>query len=169
MVNAMNRQDVNLTEERIWQALQNVKDPEIPVVSVVELGIVRRVEVAADAVHVTITPTFSGCPALHVMRAEIEEQIRALGARDVTVHTTLHPPWSSDWITESAREKLKDFGLAPPHRHGGNVPITFHEPVSCPYCDSQNTTIKNTFGPTLCRAIYYCENCRQPFEQFKAV
>lgn len=161
--------DMSLDENTIWRALESVTDPEIPVVSVVEMGIVRAVNVESDAVHVTITPTFSGCPALHVMRAEIAETIRNLGVDDVTVETTLHPPWSSDWITDEARAKLKAFGLAPPPRHQGNIPITFYEAVACPYCDSKNTIVKNTFGPTLCRAIYTCENCRQPFEQFKPI
>lgn len=158
-----------LDEETIWHALEAVTDPEIPVVSLVEMGIVRDVAVEGDAVRVTITPTFSGCPALHVMRADIEQKVRELGAASVTVETTLHPPWSSDWITESARAKLKAFGLAPPPRHGGNLTVAFYETVHCPYCDSDNTVVTNTFGPTLCRAIYVCENCRQPFEQFKAV
>lgn len=166
--------EVALTGDDIWQALQEVKDPEIPVVSVVEMGIVRDIMVSAHAasgeiVRITITPTFAGCPALHVMREDIERRVRALGVASVSVETVLHPPWSSDWITEAGRRKLKTFGLAPPPRHGGNLPITFYEPVVCPYCASSNTAIKNTFGPTLCRAIYYCNDCQQPFEQFKAL
>lgn len=169
MVSEMPDHRQTLDEEAIWNALQEVTDPEIPVVSVVEMGIVRDVQVNGSHVHVTITPTFSGCPALHVMRSDIESKVLELGADSVTVDTTLHPPWSSDWITDEGRSKLKEFGLAPPTRHGGNIPVTFFERVPCPYCDSQNTLIKNSFGPTLCRAIYYCENCRQPFEQFKAI
>ena len=165
----MNEQTGAVSNQAIWQALEDVKDPEIPVVSVVEMGIVRDVNVDGATVQVTITPTFSGCPALHVMREQIAARVRALGVASVIVETILYPPWSSDWITESARRKLKEFGLAPPSKHGGNVPITFYEPVACPYCDSENTMVKNTFGPTLCRAIYYCDDCRQPFEQFKAV
>lgn len=169
MVSETQDKEQLLTEESVWQALQDVKDPEIPVVSVVEMGIVREVHVDGDAARVIMTPTFSGCPALHVMRADIEAKIRALGFDSVVVETTLHPPWSSDWITESGRRKLKEFGLAPPPKHGGDVPVTFYEPVACPYCDSENTIVKNTFGPTLCRAIYYCQACQQPFEQFKAL
>src|SRR5690606_5902712 len=137
--------------------------------SVVEMGIVREVTVGEDDVLVKMTPTFSGCPALHVMQEEIEQRVQALGVEKVTVETVLYPPWGSDWITDEARQKLKGFGLAPPPRHGGRVPVTFHEPVACPYCDSKNTSVKNTFGPTLCRAIYYCNECQQPFEQFKAL
>ena len=158
-----------ITEATIWEALEAVKDPEIPVVSVVEMGIVRDVSLENGSVTVTMTPTFSGCPALHVMRDDIEAEVRALGVEDVAVETTLHPPWTTDWITDEARAKLKEFGLAPPRRHGGNLPVTFYDTVACPYCDSENTSIRNTFGPTLCRAIHYCNSCQQPFEQFKAL
>ena len=158
-----------ITTEQVWQALEAVKDPEIPVVSVVEMGIVRQVSVDHDHVRVQMTPTFSGCPALQVMRDEIEAEVRRVGAAEVTVETILSPPWSTDWITEEARQKLRAFGLAPPPRHGGNLAVTFFEVVACPYCDSNNTSVKNTFGSTLCRAIYYCNDCQQPFEQFKAL
>lgn len=157
------------TEAAIWQALEAVKDPEIPVVSVVEMGIVREVTVEGDRVTVKMTPTFSGCPALDVIRRDIAACIRALGAGEVIVETVLSPPWTTDWLSEETRARLKSFGLSPPVRHGGNIPVTFYEPVACPYCDSEDTEIKNSFGPTLCRAIYYCRACRQPFEQFKAL
>ena len=164
------RQNVaELREEAVWRALEEVKDPEIPVVSVVEMGIVREVTVDGDRVSVKMTPTFSGCPAVHVMEAEIEKRVRQMGAEEVTVETVLHPPWTTDWITDEARQKLKAFGLSPPQKHGGNLAVTFYEPAACPYCDSKNTTVKNTFGPTLCRAIYYCNECQEPFEQFKAL
>lgn len=158
-----------LKETDVWQALEAVKDPEIPVVSVVELGIIREIEVEGEAVKVKMTPTFSGCPALSVMRSEIETAVRGLGATTVVVETVLHPPWSSESISEEGRQKLKEFGLAPPIRHDGCLPVTFSEPVSCPRCDSDNTTVKNNFGSTLCRAIYYCHECDEPFEQFKAL
>ena len=158
-----------ISEAAVWEALEGVKDPEIPVVSVVEMGIVRAVEVEGERVRVTMTPTFSGCPALHVMRADIANCVQALGADDVEVRTVLHPPWTTDWITEEAREKLRSFGLSPPARHGGNLAITFYEPAPCPYCGAEDTSIRNTFGSTLCRAIYYCNACQQPFEQFKAL
>ena len=155
--------------DEIWQALHEVKDPEIPVVSVVEMGIVREVIVAADKVTVTMTPTFSGCPALHVMKAGIEERIKRLGVINVEVTVALSPRWTTDWITEAARAKLKAFGLAPPPTVAGDINVMFLDVAACPYCDSNDTTIKNTFGPTLCRTIYYCNACQQPFEQFKPV
>lgn len=158
-----------LTETAVWQALESVKDPEIPVVSVVEMGIVRDVTVDGDRVIVKMTPTFSGCPALDVMRQQIAACVRELGATEVTVETVLSPPWTTDWLSDETRARLKAFGLSPPARHGGNVAITFYEPAPCPYCNSENTVLKNSFGPTLCRAIYYCQACQQPFEQFKAL
>jgi len=156
-------------EKIVWGALNEVQDPEIPVVSLVEMGIIREILLCENSVAVTMTPTFSGCPALQVMQDEIEKKLRGLGYTAVTIKTTLSPPWSSDWITDDARAKLKAFGLAPPLRHGGNIEVTFYEPVTCPRCDSANTIIKNSFGSTLCRAIYYCNQCQEPFEQFKAL
>lgn len=158
-----------ITTEEIWEALHAVKDPEIPVVSVVEMGIIRDVILSEETVTVKMTPTFSGCPALHVMKEDISKQVRALGAAQVTVETVLHPPWTTEWITDEGRAKLRSFGLSPPVRHDGNLPVTFYEPAPCPYCDSNDTSLKNSFGPTLCRAIYYCNQCQQPFEQFKAL
>lgn len=157
----------DVTLEDIWQALDDIKDPEIPVVSLVEMGIVREVELTGNGVKVKMTPTFAGCPALHTMKQDIRAKLTALGFDVVEVKEVLSPPWTSDWITDEARARLKGFGLAPPRRHGGSMEIMLFDVAACPYCDSTNTTIKNTFGPTLCRAIYYCNDCRQPFEQFK--
>jgi ring-1,2-phenylacetyl-CoA epoxidase subunit PaaD len=156
-----------LSPGAIWRALEAVKDPEIPVVSVVELGVVRSVAVEGGRVTVTITPTFAGCPALHVMQSEIEAAVRRLGAEAVTVRLALSPPWTTDWLSDATRAKLKAFGLAPPPRHNGLIQIMFDERAECPYCGSDQTELKNAFGPTLCRALYYCHACRQPFEQFK--
>ncbi len=156
-----------MTVEEVWQALEEVKDPEIPVVSVVEMGMVRDVALEGETVVVTITPTFAGCPALQVIQTAIEECLREQGAGAVEVHQVLDPPWSSDWISAAGRQKLQAFGLAPPPQHGGLFELTLFETLVCPYCGSHNTTLKNAFGPTLCRAIAYCNDCRQPFEQFK--
>jgi len=159
----------SLTTEQVWQALAEVMDPEIPVVSVVEMGIVRAVSVAGNAVIITMTPTFSGCPALEAMKTDIEARVRLAGAELVTVKTVLASPWTSDWITDTARSKLQAFGLAPPTRHAGNWERLLTNAAACPYCGSHNTTLKNSFGPTLCGALYYCNNCQQPFEQFKPI
>jgi ring-1,2-phenylacetyl-CoA epoxidase subunit PaaD len=132
------------------------------------MGIVRDVEVSQDGVVVTMTPTFAGCPALDVMRRDIEAAVRRLDVGQVTVHTTLDPPWSTEWISEAGREKLRQFGLAPPPRHEGNVvEVAFFDVTECPRCGSTRTSLRNAFGPTLCRMIWYCEDCRDAFEQFK--
>ena len=116
-----------------------------------------------------MTPTFAGCPALAVMQTEVENRVRQLGAAEVRVRLVLSPPWSSDWITPAAGEKLRAFGLAPALPRNGLIQIMFSEEATCPYCGSAHTRLKNSFGPTLCRALYYCNDCQQPFEQFKAL
>ena len=156
-----------VTAEQVWQALEEVKDPEIPVVSLVEMGIIREVRVEGDAVRVKWTPTFSGCPALEVMGGDIEARIRQMGVEVVKVETALNPPWTTEWITAEGREKLKSVGLAPPPRHNGNFVAVLLDPVECPHCGSTETSLKNGFGPTPCRMIYVCNSCSQPFEQFK--
>lgn len=156
-------------KEQIWLLLQTINDPEIPVVSLVEMGIVREVEVQDDSVSVTITPTFSGCPAMRVMQEDIVRVLKANGAKQVQVKTQIAPAWTSDWISEEARRKLKEFGLAPPEKHGGDVQVILFNVPRCPRCNSRNTRLQNSFGSTLCRAIYTCNNCKEPFEQFKAI
>jgi len=155
------------TIQEIWADLDEVKDPEIPVVSIIEMGIVRDVTLDGDRVTVTLTPTFSGCPALHVMQVDVEHRLRDLGFANIAVNVTLSPPWSTELISEGARAKLKAFGLAPPPHHDGDISLVLREPVACPYCGSESTSLRNAFGPTLCRAIFTCNTCKQPFEQFK--
>ncbi|MCC7359500.1 MAG: phenylacetate-CoA oxygenase subunit PaaJ [Anaerolineales bacterium] len=151
----------------VWEALNEVMDPELPVVSVVELGMVRGVTVDGDRVTVALTPTFAGCPAQAVMQAAVAERVRALGPAAVTVTLQLDPPWTTDWIADTAREKLRRVGLATPRPHGGLIQLALDEPAVCPYCGSTQTDLRSAFGPTLCRAIYYCRACRQGFELFK--
>ncbi|MCP4357224.1 MAG: phenylacetate-CoA oxygenase subunit PaaJ [Chloroflexi bacterium] len=158
----------DLNETDIWQALQEVEDPELPLISVVEMGIVRQVAISDDGVIVQMTPTFSGCPALAVMQREIGAKVRELGFTAVTVKIVFHPPWSSDWIADSAREKLRKLGIAPPQRHGGDFQaVPFLDVAVCPHCGSKNTILKNAFGPTLCKTVWYCRDCQDGFEQFK--
>lgn len=159
-----------LTPGAVWQALARVPDPEIPVVSITDMGMVRDVQVQGDRVSVTFTPTFSGCPALHVIRASIEQAVRDLGVQDVTVHSTLTPPWTTDWINEDARERLREYGIAPPAPTGDGPLIQLvAEPTRCPRCGSLNVRMTGSFGPTLCKRLYVCDSCREPFEGFKSV
>jgi ring-1,2-phenylacetyl-CoA epoxidase subunit PaaD len=158
-----------LTQEQAWQILQQVEDPEIPVVSVVEMGLIREIKVEGERVGVVMTPTFTGCPALKTMQDDIRARLQEAGAAEVEIKISHNPPWSSDWISPDAREKLRAFGLAPPPMHGGSFDLNLLDIAICPFCGSENTEIKNNFGPTLCRAIFYCNQCQQPFEQFKPI
>jgi ring-1,2-phenylacetyl-CoA epoxidase subunit PaaD len=156
-----------LTLKRIWKILEEIPDPEIPVVSMVELGIVRGVEIQGSTVKVTITPTFSGCPALAMMQETIQDKILEAGAEHVEVKISRSPPWSTEWIRPEARQKLQKFGIAPPPQHGGEIELAMLAPAHCPFCGSADTSLKNSFGPTLCKAIFVCNQCRQPFEAMK--
>ena len=159
--------EAELTPERIWQALDAIHDPEIPVVSVVEMGMIRSVGLEGQKVIIHFAPTFAGCPALDVIQAEIKQRLLELDAGEVQVQVRFSPPWTSDWITPEARQKLKRFGLAPPPFHAGRLERALEQAAVCPFCGSKDTRLTNSFGPTLCRAIYVCTNCTQPFEQFK--
>ncbi len=157
--------------EQVWKALAQIPDPEIPVINVVEMGIVRGVEIEGNKATITMTPTFSCCPALHLIREQLERTVRALGFDPVEVKTVLSPAWSTDWISPEAKERLRQYGIAPPKPRGAQDFLIELEaaPTPCPRCGSLNTSVKNTFGPTLCKAIYVCNNCQEPFESFKTV
>ena len=163
-------QQLTQAESRVWDALQTVSDPEIPDISVVELGIIQRVEAHAGSATIDMCPTFAGCPALDYMRDDIRKHVTAAGFDPVNVNIVFDPPWTTDRITDEGRRKLKAFGLAPPTKCGGG-PVTeaIIRDVACPFCDSHDTTLESIFGPTLCRAIHYCNACQQSFEQFKPV
>ena len=155
----------------IWDVLRGVPDPEVPVISVVELGIVRDVEIDGGAVTVVVTPTYSGCPAMREIERDIVTALRARGFGDVIVRTTYSPAWTTDWIDDAAREKLRAYGIAPPGpaEETDLVMLRRRRVVACPYCGSEHTTLRSEFGSTACKAIHYCDACRQPFEEFKAI
>jgi ring-1,2-phenylacetyl-CoA epoxidase subunit PaaD len=162
---------VVVTEERVREALAAIPDPEIPVISIIDLGVVRDVEVDGERVRVEFTPTFLGCPALEHMRAEMEEAIRNLGA-EPEVEVVLDDSWSTDRITPEGRAKLREAGFAPPAPREAAAPTLVQLMTAvfrCPYCGSTDTRLENIFGPTPCRSLRYCESCRQPFEQFKTI
>lgn len=146
-------------------------DPEVPVISVVELGIIRNVEVDGDTVRVTVTPTYSGCPAMHEIEADIRTALLEAGAREVVVDTVFAPAWTTDWIGPEAREKLRAYGIAPPGKAEPQGLVTLTRarvPVACPFCGSSDTRLQSEFGSTACKAIHVCNSCRQPFDEFKA-
>lgn len=162
-----------LTAEQAWDVLARVADPEIPVISVTELGIVREVRAAGDAVEVVVTPTYSGCPATEVIERAILEALREAGAPHVRVEMRLAPAWTTDWIAPAAQEKLRRYGIAPPgttpSADGGVQPLAFVPRVECPLCGSRNTERLSAFGATACKALYRCRDCREPFEFFKPI
>jgi len=160
-----------VTEQDVWDALAEVADPEIPVVSLVDLGVVRDVRIDGSRVRVEFTPTFLGCPALDVMRDEIANRIVGLGA-EADVAVINDDSWSTDRITSEGRRKLREAGFAPPVPRDAGAPTLVQLQSAifrCPYCGSPKTRLENIFGPTPCRSLRYCESCRQPFEQFKTL
>jgi ring-1,2-phenylacetyl-CoA epoxidase subunit PaaD len=157
-----------VSEAAVWAALAEVPDPEIPAISVVDLGVIRGVQVDGERLTVELLPTFVGCPAIEIMRAQIGERLARL-ADEVVVKLSFAEPWTSDRITPDGREKLRGSGFAPPAVIGLSDELTVIRVATCPYCGSRNTSLENPFGPTLCRAIFHCADCRQPFEQFKRV
>jgi ring-1,2-phenylacetyl-CoA epoxidase subunit PaaD len=160
--------------EAVWAALAEVPDPEIPVVSIVDLGMVGRVELDAERLRVELLPTFVGCPAVDLIRAAVAERLAGMAPR-VQVELSFAEPWTSDRITAEGRRRLRDSGFAPPEPApaAGERPlfatITMRPTAACPYCGSRDTTLDNPFGPTPCRSAFWCNHCRQPFEQFKAI
>lgn len=161
-----------LTREEALAVLQGVPDPEVPVISVVELGVVRDVQVDGDCMTVIMTPTYSGCPAMREMEADVKAALLARGVPQVEVRTVLTPAWTTDWIGPEAREKLRRYGIAPPGRAEplGFVTLTRARPaVPCPFCGSADTQLQSEFGSTACKAIHTCRACGSPFDEFKAL
>ena len=160
-----------MTEAEVWEALAEIPDPEIPVISVVDLGVVRDVRVEAERVHVEFTPTFLGCPALEVMRDAMAVRIAEPLAPSRAVLRSLDDSWSRPTASRQGREKLRAAGFAPPTPRGEGTTLVQLQSngFRCPYCGSRDTALENIFGPTPCRSLRYCRDCKQPFEQFKTI
>ena len=158
-----------MTIEQIYRWLEEVKDPEIPVLSLVDLGVITEVEVLGDVVKIEMTPTFVGCPALDYMKDEVKALLKNKGIEKVNVEVSYKKAWSSDLISEKGRAALKKYGFAPPPSAHVFADLEILENAICPRCNSINTEMKSPFGPTLCRSIYYCHDCKEAFEQFKPV
>lgn len=150
-----------LSEEQIWAWLDEVPDPEIPVISVVDLGVVRGVSLAGDAVKLTITPTYSGCPAMSVIAMDIETALAKRGVPAVQIETQIAPPWTTDWLSDKGRAQLESYGIAPPQAAGG--------PSRCPHCQSTAVERVSQFGSTPCKAQWRCQSCLEPFDYFKCI
>jgi ring-1,2-phenylacetyl-CoA epoxidase subunit PaaD len=157
-------------ENIVWELLENVKDPEIPVLSVVDMGIVRNVTISENLVNVTITPTYSGCPAMQTIEDDIKSYLNENGI-NVTINTVLFPPWTTDWLTESGKNKLEEYGITPPQKTSldKNALFVNSKNISCPRCKSYNTELISQFGSTPCKALYKCKDCLEPFDYFKCI
>jgi ring-1,2-phenylacetyl-CoA epoxidase subunit PaaD len=153
--------------ERAWAAAAQIVDPEIPVLSIADLGVLRDVRVAGDTVEVVITPTYSGCPAMRMIEFEIETALRAAGIDKLRISTVLSPAWTSDWLSDAGRRKLAEYGIAPPHGAASRRALFAADTVACPRCGSPGTERLAEFGSTSCKALYRCRTCAEPFDYFK--
>ena len=154
----------------VYASLAGIPDPEIPVISITDLGIVRDVAIDGESVVVTITPTYSGCPAMHAIEEDVGFRLRALGFAHIEVRIVLAPAWSTDWIAPEARERMREYGIVPPHPVRGADTHRIHlysRSIACPRCMSENTERLSEFGSTACNAMYRCLDCREPFDYFK--
>jgi ring-1,2-phenylacetyl-CoA epoxidase subunit PaaD len=160
-----------LSAEEVLQLLREVEDPEIPVLNVVDMGIVRRVSVTEGNVEVDITPTYTGCPAMKAIEEDIREVLAEQNFESVSIHTVLLPAWTTDWLTPDARKKLQDYGIAPPEHGTADKSALLGEPkhVTCPRCKSKNTSMISQFGSTACKALWKCNDCLEPFDYFKCI
>lgn len=161
-------------KDEIWDLLSEVKDPEIPVLSIIDLGILREVTVDEDKVVVRITPTYSGCPAMKAIEQEIEKTLKVNGIQNFEIKKDFSETWTTDWMSDEAKKKLKDYGIAPPGKTEKDDDFLktlkgSSRIIACPYCDSTNTELQSEFGSTACKSQYYCHDCHEPFEHFKCI
>ena len=157
-------------EKRIWDLLGNITDPEIPVLTILDLGIVREVKLQDENVEVIITPTYSGCPAMDMIATNIRMELLAAGYKNISITNVLHPAWTTEWMTEAGKQKLKAYGIAPPtntHAVCSNELFAPNEAIQCPLCNSYNTRRISEFGSTACKSLYQCNDCKEPFDYFK--
>ncbi len=164
----------SITTSQIWSWLEEVIDPEIPVLNVVEMGIVRDIDIADGEVIVRITPTYSGCPAMNAIEMEIHKKLYEKGVDEFKIITDFKESWTTDWMTDHAKTKLKEYGIAPPTKTDSSSDFLTdlkgsQKIVPCPYCDSIDTKLRSEFGSTACKSLYYCNGCDQPFEHFKCI
>jgi ring-1,2-phenylacetyl-CoA epoxidase subunit PaaD len=159
--------DAAALRERAWAAAAQIVDPEIPVLSIADLGVLREVRVSGDTVEVVITPTYSGCPAMRMIEIEIETALRTAGIDKLRVTTVLSPAWTTDWLSEEGRRKLADYGIAPPVGAASRRALFAADAVACPRCGSAATERLAEFGSTSCKALYRCRACAEPFDYFK--
>jgi ring-1,2-phenylacetyl-CoA epoxidase subunit PaaD len=162
----------NYTKEQIWKFLSEIPDPEIPVITITELGVVRDIESTPQKTIITITPTYTGCPAMKLFEDEIIKTLQSKGIETIEIKMVYSPAWTTDWMSDEAREKLRVYGIAPPIKGTEDKGLLFgsdNKIVECPRCKSKNTSLKNQFGSTACKALYQCNDCLEPFDYFKCL
>jgi ring-1,2-phenylacetyl-CoA epoxidase subunit PaaD len=161
----------HISADHAWKLLETVSDPEIPVLSIIDLGVIRNIELNKDELTITITPTYSGCPAMKVIEEDMRAELEKNGYEKITVNTVLSPAWTTDWLTESGKEKLKAYGIAPPEKTSVDKNALFQKEkrIECPQCGSNDTKMTSQFGSTACKALYKCNNCQEPFDYFKCL
>jgi ring-1,2-phenylacetyl-CoA epoxidase subunit PaaD len=164
--------DLMSTKDKIWALLEEIPDPEIPVLSIHDLGIVRKIDEINNEIIVTITPTYSGCPAMNVFEADIVTTLNKYGYDNVSIKTIYDPPWTTDWLSEEAKKKLQDYGIAPPEQKTTDknaLLVDDRRSVTCPQCKSTSSKMISQFGSTACKALYQCNDCMEPFDYFKCI
>lgn len=162
--------DTTISRDTIWSLLQTVNDPEVPVLSVIDLGIIRNVNIDCDAIEVVITPTYSGCPAMDMIAWNIRAVLAENGFTKASIKTVLSPAWTTDWMSDAGKQKLKEYGIAPPNPKQQvcrDELFSADEAIECPHCHSLHTTRISEFGSTACKSLYQCIDCREPFDYFK--
>lgn len=159
------------TRKEIFSLLNEIPDPEIPVISIVELGVIRDVQVNGKNIDVTITPTYSGCPAMKQMEDDVRKKLKDNGFENVKLNTIYNPPWTTDWLSKEAKQKLQDYGIAPPEESTSDKSFLTNKPkhITCPRCKSKNTVMVSQFGSTACKALYKCNDCLEAFDYFKCI
>lgn len=160
-----------ISRAEVFALLSEIPDPEIPVISIVDLGIVRDIEIVENQLTITITPTYTGCPAMKVIEEDIFSVLKKNGFENVQIKNILSPAWTTDWLTQEAKKKLLDYGIAPPEKTTSdkNILLGKSKKIACPRCRSLNTEMKSQFGSTACKALYVCKDCREPFDYFKCI
>jgi len=169
MVNPRQHIDQSTEEKKIWKILEGITDPEIPVLSVIDLGIIRKIKLNGE-VEIVVTPTYSGCPAMDVIAINIKMQLLSEGYKNVKITQALSPAWTTDWMTEEGKRKLKGYGIAPPNPKQqvcNDKLFAPHEAVPCPQCNAHHTHRVSEFGSTPCKSLYVCDDCKEPFDYFK--
>lgn len=172
MDSSFTKSSSKIVKEQIIEFLKEIPDPEIPVINIVELGIVRDIQISMDQISISITPTYMGCPAMKIIEDDIISILKSKGLMNIQIKTILSPSWTTDWISDEAKEKLKKYGIAPPERSSvdkGHLFLKGLKTIACPHCNSNNTEMKSQFGSTACKALYTCKDCLEPFDYFKCI